>query len=69
MCNLTQKQKTKITMEQLNKEPIETIGQVALLKMAELGIESNATNVEQTVESTMQGERYACSMVVTWKKL
>jgi hypothetical protein len=67
MKELTQEDRTKIAKEELNKEPVETIGQVALLKMADLGISTGAKNVEQTIEATLQGERYACSMVVTWE--
>jgi hypothetical protein len=69
MDNLTQEERTKIAKEELNKEPIETIGQVALLKMADLCISTGAENAEQTVEATLQGKRYACSMVVTWKEI
>lgn len=69
MTKLTEEEKSEIAVEMLNKQPIETIGHVALLKLAQLAIETNADNIEMKTEATIEGCRYECKMKITYKKL
>jgi len=69
MEDLTEEEKTKITMEMLRDQPLQTIGTVALLKIAELAINANSDETEMSLEGTFSGKRYKCKMVVTWEEL
>lgn len=69
MENLTEEQKNQIAIEMLNKQPLETIGQVALLKLSKLAIETNAADVTMSTKATIEGTRYECKMKVTYKKI
>lgn len=69
MENLTQEQKIDIAFEMLEKEPLQTIGQIALLKIAELAIESNSDKTTLTTEATFNGKRYNCKMSVTYEEI
>ena len=69
IMNLIDDYSNEIAIERLHSEPLNTIAHVALLKMANIGIETNASKVEQTTEATLHGERYSCSMEVTWVKI
>lgn len=53
----------------LNKEPLQTVGQIALLKMCELAVSTNSEETVMSTEATFGEERYKCKMVVTWEKL
>lgn len=68
MKNLSESEMTSITMEMLNKQPLETIGQVALLKISELAIKTNSQETTLTTEATFNKKRYKCKMVVTWQE-
>ena len=67
MENLTEDQKTKITMEMLNAQPLQTVGQIALLKIAEMAVSANSEETTLSTEATFEGKRYKCKMVVTWE--
>jgi hypothetical protein len=66
---LTDKQKSDITMEMLNERPLETVGQIALLKIAELAINCNSDETTLSTDATFNGKRYKCTMLVTWKQI
>lgn len=66
---MKEEQKTKMIMDALNKQPLETIGTVALLKISELAISTNSAETTLKTEATIDGERYELQMVVTYKKL
>lgn len=67
--NEKEKKSWAIVRRLLEKEPIETMGQVALLKLGELGINTNAETVTVSTEATINEKRYALKMVVTYKKI
>lgn len=69
MKKLTEDEKYAIVREMLEKEPMEAVGQIALIKLAELAVSTNAEDVTLRCESTFDGKRYDCKMVVTAKKL
>ena len=69
MAKITEEEKSKIVMEELEKFPLETIGHVAMLKLAEFGININSKNVKTSSEATFKDVRYEVKMKVTYKKL
>ena len=69
MKNLSQEQRTKIAIEEFKKQPVETVGHVAILKLAELGINTNAENVTQKTEATFNGKRYSINALITYKEI
>lgn len=66
MEKLTKEQKEKIAVEMLNEHPIETIGTVALCKIAIIGISTEAESTTFSTEATIEGKRYSIKGVVTW---
>jgi hypothetical protein len=68
MKNLTQEQRTQIALEEYGKEPTQMIAHLAILKLAELGISTNAENVTQTTQATFNGKRYDVEMIVSYKE-
>lgn len=69
MTPLTQEEKSKIAVEMLNKEPMQTVGHVALLKLGEMAISTNAEKATMSTEATINNERYLLEMTVTYKKV
>jgi len=69
MNNLSTEQKIDIALEMIKKEPAATIGQLALLKLAELGINMNSEETTLSTEATVNQKRYKCKMIVTWEKI
>lgn len=68
MENLTQEQRTQIAIEEYGKEPTQMIAHLAILKLAQLGISTNAENVTQTTQATFNGKRYDVMMIVSYKE-
>lgn len=68
MKNLTQEERTQIALEEYGKEPTQMIAHLAILKLAELGISTNAENVRQTTQATFNGKRYDVEMIVSYKE-
>jgi len=68
MKNLTQEERTQIALEEYGKEPTQMIAHLAILKLAELGISTNAENVTQTTQATFNGKRYDIEMIVSYKE-
>jgi hypothetical protein len=68
MENLTQEQRTQIALEEYGKEPTQMIAHLAILKLAELGISTNAETVTQTTEAKFNGKRYDVEMIVSYKE-
>ena len=69
MNNLSTEQKIDIALEMIKKEPAATIGQLALLKLAELGINMNSEKTTLSTDATVNQKRYKCKMTVTWEKV
>jgi hypothetical protein len=65
MKNLTEEQKTKIALEMLDKEPMETIGEIALLKLSQLAVSVNSEETVLSTKATFNGKRYECKMLIT----
>lgn len=68
MEDLTEEQKVQIAIQMLTEQPLETAGQVALLKIAEMAIKANSEETTLSTEATFEGKRYECKMVVTWEE-
>jgi len=51
MENLTQEQRTQIALEEYGKEPVELIAHLAILKLGELAINTNAESATQSTEA------------------
>lgn len=64
---LTDEQKSEIAIEMLHKQPIQTVGQVALLNLAKIGIETGSKNVVLQTDATIKGKRYNCKMEVSYE--
>jgi hypothetical protein len=45
-----------------------SIGQIALLKIAQLAVSVNSDETTLTTEATFDGKRYKCKMLVTWEE-
>lgn len=69
MENLTQEQKIDIALEMLEKEPLQTVGQIALLKLSKLAVEANSEETVLSTEATFNGKRYKCKMLITWEEI
>lgn len=69
MENLTDEQRQQIAIEEFNKEPIETLCHVAILKLGEFAIKTKAESATQTTEATFDNKRYAIEMVITYKEI
>lgn len=69
MENLTQEQKADIAIEMIEKEPLQTVGQIALLKISKLAIESNSDEITLSIKATFNGKRYKCKMSVTYEEI
>jgi len=68
MEKVTQEQRAQIALEEYGKEPTQMIAHLAILKLAELGISTNAENVTQTTQATFNGKRYDVEMIVSYKE-
>lgn len=67
MSTLTQEQKIDVALEMISEQPMHTVAQSALLKMTEMGINTNAEDITMTTEATFNNKRYKCKMLVTWQ--
>ena len=66
---MTDQEETKIVMDAISKQPLETVGHFALLKLAELGIKMDSEETKYSTEATFGNTRYKCKMLVTWEIL
>jgi hypothetical protein len=69
MKNLTDKEKEIIAVEMLNKQPVNTIGLSALLRIALIAIQSDAPEVIFTKDTIIDNKKYLCKMEITYKEL
>lgn len=69
MENLTQDQRAQIAIQEISKQPIATVAHVAILKLAELAISTNAEDITQTTTATIEGKRYDIKMIVTYEEV
>jgi hypothetical protein len=69
MKQLTDDEKVKITMECLKEQPLETVGQIALLKISEMAISVNSAETVLSTEATFNEKRYKCKMLITWEEI
>jgi hypothetical protein len=53
----------------IRTQPLEVLAPLALLKLAELGINANAKEVKLTNEATFNDNRYKCKMIITWEEV
>ncbi len=66
---LSEEKKLEIARELIAEMTMETLGHGALLKLAKLGIETDAANVTVKPDATFNNQRYSCKMIVTYKKI
>ncbi len=69
MTNLTDEERQQIAIEEFRKEPIETLCHVAILKLAEMAINTKAESTTQTTEATFNDKRYSVEMKITYKEI
>lgn len=69
MADLTDDEKIAITMDTIRNQPMETIGQMALIQLSRLAIETKAKDCVLSTEATINDCRYKLSMKVTYKKV
>lgn len=63
---MTHQQEIDLVKRMLKDEPVETVGQLALLKLSELGLSVNSENVKLSTKATFNKKRYECIMIVTY---
>ena len=66
---LTSEQRTQIAREEYGKSPIETVGHVGVLKIAEAAISLNAKCGTLSTEATFNDKRYEIEAVVTYNEI
>jgi hypothetical protein len=69
MLNLTPEQRQQIAIEEFKKEPLENLCHVAILKLGEFAINTNAESATQSTEATINNKRYSIEMVITYKEI
>jgi len=67
--NLSDKEVSALVIQELKKQPLETVGQVALLKISELAINANSNETTLSTEATFNGKRYKCNMLITYLEI
>lgn len=67
MENLTTEQKNQIAIEMIKEQPLQTLGHITLLKLSEIGINTNAENVTMSTKADFLGKRYNCKLIITWE--
>lgn len=63
---LSTEQRQQIAVEEFNKENSQTLAFLVMLKLAKLGISTNAENVEINSEATFEEKRYKVKMTVEY---
>ena len=69
MKNLTQKEREQIALEEFRKQPLENVGIVAIVKIAEIAISTGAESGTFSTEATLNGKRYEIKALVTYKEI
>lgn len=69
MENLTEEQRLQIALEVWQKQPANHICTLALLKMGEAAVMSNAPVAEFESKANINGKIYALKMVVTHQEI
>lgn len=69
ISNLTEEQRGQIALEEFRKQPIQNICTVAVIKIAEVAISTNAETGSVETEATLNGKRYKIKAVVTYKQI
>lgn len=67
--NLTDEQREQIALEEFRKQPLQNICTVAVIKIAELAISTEAESGDLTTEATLNGKRYKITATVTYKEV
>jgi hypothetical protein len=69
MNQLTEKEKMSICIEMLDKEPWETLGRLALLKIGKLSIDANSEETTIGNEIEYNEKKYKLEMKFTYKEI
>lgn len=69
MKNLTPEQRRQIAIEEFQKEPLESLCHVAIIKLAEFAISTNAEEATQSIKATFNKKRYEIKTVTTYKEI
>jgi len=67
MESLTAEQREQIALEEFRKQPLQNICTVAVIKIAEVAISTNADNGVVETAATINGKRYKVKAVVTYE--
>lgn len=68
-CPLTDMEKAEITREMLREEPTETIGMVAILKLGEFAVKTNAEEIKLDTVATVNNQRYLLKLVSSFEEV
>lgn len=63
---LTAEQRQQIAVAEFEKEDCQTLGHIAMLKLAKLGLSVNSENVEMNTEASFNNKRYSLKMTVEY---
>ena len=69
MEKLTEEQRNTIAIEEFRKQPLQNICTVAVIKIAEVAISTNAENGIIETAATVNGKRYKIKAVVTYEEV
>lgn len=69
MEKLTPAERQNITLEEINKNPVETICAMAAVKMAEIAIASTTTNYAATTSAQIDGKNYKITLTATLEEV
>jgi len=69
MENLSHKEREQIALEEFRKQPLQNICTVAIIKIAEVAISTNAEKGTLETAATMNGKRYKIKAIVTYEEI
>lgn len=69
MENLTEKQREQIAIEEFRKQPTQNICIVAIVKLAEIAISTDAESATFDTTATVNNKRYKINAVITYEEV
>ena len=69
MENLTQEQREQIALEEFKKQPLQNICTIAIIKIAETAISTNAELATLGTKATVNGKTYSIKAIVSYEEI
>ncbi len=69
MIELTEKQREQIAIEEFRKQPLQNICIVAIVKLAEVAISTDAESATFDTEATVNDKRYKINANITYTEI